>query len=224
MKLMETISINDLLLDGAIFKKIQETTGQPFEWLSSNLAMELDRILYIERSGDKPISPFYKRLLDYKNEGNEIDELQIIANAIITQFSEKWNRLYDAFTKNYDPIENYNMEQVETPDIEKARTKKESTKLSTTNTSESSTHGFNSATAVPVNEGKVTSVVEGDEDENVVSDTETETGTRELTRHGNIGVTTSQQMLESEIKLRNAYTFVDGIMHDVDVTMCLLIY
>ena len=101
---METISINDLLLDGANFKKIQETTGQPFEWLSSNLAMELDRILYIERSGDKPISPFYQRLLDYKNEGNEIDELQIIANAIITQFSEKWNRLYVAFTKNYDPI------------------------------------------------------------------------------------------------------------------------
>lgn len=224
MKLLQTINLNELLLNGAIFKKIQETTGQPFEWLSSNLAMELDRILYIERSGDKPISPFYQRLLDYKNEGNEIDELQIIANAIITQFSEKWNRLYVAFTKNYDPIENYNMEQVETPDIEKARTKKESTNISTTNTSESSTHGFNSATAVPVNEGKVTSVVEGDEDENVVSDTETETGTRELTRHGNIGVTTSQQMLESEIKLRNAYTFVDGIMHDVDVTMCLLIY
>ena len=224
MKLAETIKIETLLSEGAIFKKIQTTNGQPFEWLSSNLAMELDRILYLERSGDKPISPFYKRLLDYKNEGNEIDELQLIANAIITQFSNKWNRLYVAFTKDYDPIENYNMEQVETPDIEKGRTKKESTNISTTNTSESSTHGFNSATAVPVNEGSVTSVVEGDEDDNVVSETETETGTRELTRHGNIGVTTSQQMLESEIKLRNAYTFVDGIMHDVDVTMCLLIY
>lgn len=224
MKLKQTISISDLLVTGGIFKKIQATTGQPFEWLTSELALELDKILYLERSGDKYLSPFYQRLLDYKNEGNVIDELQIIANDLITKYANKWNRLYDAIHEEYDPIENYNMVEVETPDIEKKRTKNESTKISTTNTSESSTHGFNSATAVPVNEGEVTSVVEGDADDNELNETETETGTRELTRHGNIGVTTSQQMLESEIKLRNSYTFVDGIMHDVDVTMCLLVY
>ena len=225
MKLIDAISIDSLLLNGAIFTKIQTTSGNPFgEWLTNSLALELDRILYIERSGDKTISPFYQRLLDYKNEGHEIDELQIIANSLMTKYADKWNKLYHAFTEEYEPLENYNMEEVETPDIEKSRTKKESTKITTTNTSNSSTHGFNSAIPVPVNEGEVESVVEGDGDDNVVSDTETETGTRELTRHGNIGVTTSQQMLESEIKLRNAYTFVDTIMHDVDVTMCLLIY
>ena len=224
MKLIQTIDISDLLVTGGIFTKIQQTNGQPFEWLTNNFAMELDKILYLERSGSKPLSPFYQRLLDYKEDGNEIDELQMIANSIITQYANKWNRLYLAIMKDYDPIENYNMVQVETPDIEKKRTKNESTKLSTTNTSESSTHGFNSGTAVPVNEGEVTSVVEGDADDNEVNESETETGTRELTRHGNIGVTTSQQMLESEIKLRNSYTFVDGILHDVDVTMCLLVY
>ena len=55
-------------------------------------------------------------------------------------------------------------------------------------------------------------------------ETDTETGTRGLTRHGNIGVTTSQQMLQSEIDLRSNYHFINQIMNDVDSILCLLVY
>lgn len=45
-----------------------------------------------------------------------------------------------------------------------------------------------------------------------------------LKRHGNIGVTTSQQMLESEIVLRNKYTFWDIVFTDLDRFLTLPIY
>ena len=43
---------------------------------------------------------------------------------------------------------------------------------------------------------------------------------RKLTRSGNIGVTTSQQMLQSEIELRQ-WNFYNMIMNDIDEIMCL---
>ena len=42
-----------------------------------------------------------------------------------------------------------------------------------------------------------------------------------LTRSGNIGVTTSQQMLESEINLRNKYLLIEMIFKDVDKILTL---
>ena len=48
--------------------------------------------------------------------------------------------------------------------------------------------------------------------------TETETGNRRLTRSGNIGVTTSQQMLESEIKLWE-WNFYETVFKNVDTVL-----
>ena len=42
--------------------------------------------------------------------------------------------------------------------------------------------------------------------------------------HGNIGVTTSQQMLESEIELRNKYNIMDIIINDFLREFCLRVY
>lgn len=52
---------------------------------------------------------------------------------------------------------------------------------------------------------------------------ETETGTRELTRSGNIGVTTSQQMLESEIALWE-WNFYETVFNDVDSVLTIPVY
>ena len=46
---------------------------------------------------------------------------------------------------------------------------------------------------------------------------------RTLTRSGNIGVTTSQQMLESEIELRK-WNFFERVYNDIDYVLCLSIY
>lgn len=52
---------------------------------------------------------------------------------------------------------------------------------------------------------------------------DTETGTRSLTRSGNIGVTTSQQMLESEIALWQ-WNFFESVYADVDSVLTTQIY
>ena len=46
---------------------------------------------------------------------------------------------------------------------------------------------------------------------------------RELTRHGNIGVTTTQQMLTSEIELRQ-WNYFNGVFNDIDTLLTLSIY
>ena len=56
------------------------------------------------------------------------------------------------------------------------------------------------------------------------TDTDTHTGTEKLTRRGNIGVTTSQQMLESEIRLRALYNMVTIIYNDIDKVLTSPIY
>ena len=56
------------------------------------------------------------------------------------------------------------------------------------------------------------------------TDTDTHTGTEKLTRKGNIGVTTSQQMLESEIRLRALYNMVTIIYNDIDKVLTSPIY
>lgn len=57
------------------------------------------------------------------------------------------------------------------------------------------------------------------------SDTENTTGdsTRTLNRHGNIGVTTTQQMIESEIELRKR-NFFEIVFKDIDNYLTLAVY
>lgn len=122
--------------------------------------------------------------------------LSKIAPIVWNKFGDKWIKLYDAFIgSEYNPIENYSM-------VENSNT---NTDIET----ERNVYGFNSDTAVP--------------SENANTSGNKLTNTNELTRRGNIGVTTSQQMLESEIKLRewNLYT---QMMKDVDSILCLRLY
>ena len=49
------------------------------------------------------------------------------------------------------------------------------------------------------------------------------TQTRELTRSGNIGVTTSQQMIASERELWQ-WNYFNVVFHDIDSVLCLPIY
>lgn len=226
--LIETIDVDELLSNGAIFTKIANLQDNPFEWLVNDLAKQLDEEFYLSHSGGKIISPFVVRLEQLKQQEKIDDVLLRVARYIVNKFTDKWNKIYSAFIQsNYNPLENYSMIQVETPDIEKNSTAKTNTELKTKTSIDSTrdTYGFNSATSVPTNKDATDTDVDvtGDKDKNFTDYKETETGTRELTRSGNIGVTTSQQMLQSEIDLRK-FNFVDMIMNDVDEIMCLSIY
>lgn len=184
-----------------------------FPWLTNALATELDNLYYLSHSGDKCISKYYKRLIEREEKGIIASSLTALANSIMMKFGDKWNRLYEVFiTEHYNPLENYNMEQKETPNV--TRTKNVKSDVTVKN----DVYGFNSTAKVPQSESNTSGEKLNNEE------TETETGTRDLERSGNIGVTTSQQMLQSEIDLRNGYNFYDGIMSDLDSIICLLVY
>lgn len=207
-----------------IYKIVQNDSLTVLQWLDSDVANNLDLTFLTEYSGSKHPSLAVERLYQMNNE-NIKDTMNMVSITIIQKFADKWDRLYSATTMNYRPLENYDIEETETPDITKEKTI--ATNVTTEikdDVTETAINGFNSTNPVP--QGKTTrngsSTVSGNANDNI--ETETETGTRGLTRHGNIGVTTSQQMLQSEIDLRNKYNFYNNVMDDVDSIISLLVY
>ena len=195
----------------------QLATNKTFDFISNENQEELDVDYYLSHSGNKFISNLYNNILEhYPNEDPLIKLSKIIEN----RYKEKWIRIYNAMVEKYKPLENYSMLEVETPNLEDHRVTKLDQDL--INESDLNDYGFNSNNPVPVshNVNKIT----GSGDKNKTDETINRTGTRTLTRSGNIGVTTSQQMLESEIKLRALYNMIEIIFNDVDKVLCLSIY
>ena len=110
------------------------------------------------------------------------------------------------------------------------------------NTIEEQIEGFNSSEYQPANKsiadntGTQTNTKDGtdtltynttnrDTGTQTHANTGTDTDVRNyvLTRSGNIGVTTSQQMLESELELRK-WNFFERVYNDIDSVCCLSIY
>lgn len=144
-----------------------------------------------------------------------------LCSIIIERFENKWMRLYKALVlEEYNAIENYRMEETRTPDLTDTRDTK--TKSDITTIVDGDKYGFNSSTASPVD--KSTTHLTGDDTKNATNDVLKRTGTEKLERSGNIGVTTSQQMLESEIQLRALHNMVNIIYDDIDKVLTSPIY
>lgn len=133
--------------------------------------------------------------------------------------AEDFRYTLDALYAKYDPIENYNrIETRTTSDDAKGKVTSKDTGESTTDQKSAGSE-----------EDKVSAYNETDYQPNSITNTDSETGTKtgsksngeqikedsnthqeDASTHGNIGVTTSQQMIESEIKLRlnNIYNII----------------
>ena len=173
--------------------------------------------------------------------------LEALARIIWARFGDSWKKIYAALVEEYAPLENYSMVEEETPNLTETRGvtddykhkvhTEQASKVTTTNTgtdTDASVYGFNSASKVPESnthtEGETSA--EGSADDNYSDTEETQTGAqtvqhtgnRKLTRSGNIGVTTSQQMLESEVALRISRHMEDIIYQDVDKVLTLAFY
>lgn len=140
-----------------------------------------------------------------------------------------WDRIYKASLLEYDPIENYDRQETETI----TGTQAHSGKDTTTNTSTSSGSGSDTNKIAGFD---TTTLV--DHDSNSSTASSTASGTTELTHgeqiadshsktsriHGNIGVTTSQQMLEQEIAVTDKLNIYDIITNDFKNRFCILVY
>lgn len=195
----------------------QLATNNQFEFITNEIAINLDVDYYLSRSGKKFISNLYNNLIEnYPND----DPLIRLSKIIETRYKDKWLRIYDTLMMDYNPINNYDMVEVETPDLEDHRVTKMDQDV--TNDTDLNDYGFNSDNPVPIS--KNTTRLTGSGDKNKTDETINRTGTRTLTRSGNIGVTTSAQLVEGEIKLRALHNMIDILYNDVDKVLCLSIY
>lgn len=229
---MRLIDLFPTWSSSAIFTKLGTLYGDELPWATQR-GQILDQMYLGAHSGDKTPSPLIERMT---SNGVLSDEALVsLVNILFTLYSNKWDKLYAVMSAEYNPIENYsmvevttpNITRVETPNITRGTTMNTQTDVTVTSDADSATdiYGFNSVDPVPQGENLAGSTVntKGLMDSNGSTGSETETGTRtytetgtsELTRSGNIGVTTSQQMLESEITLWQ-WNFYESVFKDLD--------
>lgn len=157
-------------------------------------------LLYLIHSGDKYISKTCMYMLDDDIvEPSNISTL--LADLIILKYGSNWNKMLKAFTSEYDPIENYN------------RIEHEEYNSKIKNTSNSSRYGFNTPVDTPVGDTDIESESSGTKDDNF----------RDANTHGNIGVTSSQDMIRQELDLRKE-NILSVIFNDIDTMLCLKVY
>ena len=186
-----------------------------FTWLDEEKADIYD-FLYFHNSYSKIISFLYEEVV------NNASLMSVLISSIIERYKDKWNRLYDSLiTQQYNPLENYSMEEIEKLKLANVDSVKTNSSDSGTANSTNDNYGFNSITAQPATKTTTTTSATST---NNVDGTKTTDSDKTLTRKGNIGITTSQQMLESEIILRNKYLFQDIIFKDLDDILMLDIY
>lgn len=221
------------------------------KYLSANVATKLSVYLGYDLDEFDPRNPFYMY-----DQATWYDFYEDIFMQVNNRFGASLLATAKAyFESEYNPIENYSMEQVETPDIThtKSGTSSETetpnitetihteanSKLQTDGASSGNVYGFGSSASTPLNEGESSQTTQGSKDDNYTDserretgtrsvsgssgETEQETGTRTLTRSGNIGVTTSQQMLQSEIELRK-FDFIEEVFKCFDKVICASVY
>ena len=164
---------------------------------------------YLLNRYDRIMSPLWNRLYDHFEDLQETSEA--IARIIKMKYFIGWNKLAEALFSDYNPIENYNMKENRKTDFQEH---------TVTDTSEIITNkysGFNSDDMKDVSKSET----EGD-----IDTTKTDTGTsgnNELKRSGNIGVTSSQQLIESEYNLRKK-NLLDLIYKNIDTILFIDYY
>lgn len=146
-----------------------------------------------------------------------------IAGIINSHYAPIWERTAYALGIEYKPLENYSMIEQKEFEQDHIRELKDKLNTTTTDTTEntSSRYAINSNDYTPESKTKNGGDVKNITDNDYTGKTTDRTIRDTLTRSGNIGVTTSQQMLESEINLRNKYILIDMIYKDVDKILTL---
>ena len=235
----------DITINGGIFAALQELD---VPWADESISTLLDIDYIANRSGNKIISGLVDMFLADGVISTSANE--ILATTIFALYGEKWAKLWATLSLEYNPIENYSMVETmrgdekitayghqtqRTNDLTHGKTGTVTTEPGSETTETNSVYGFNSSEAVD-SDIKTTGVTGSDETTYNTEDTDTgtqtdtesgrdvETRNYQLSRAGNIGVTTSQQMIESERNLWQWDFFRSVVYPDIDRILTIEIY
>lgn len=231
---METLTLNSVYPEWLTKGIFSYLNALEVPWKNDVSGNQLDIIYHGSRSGNKIIGSLIENYLD--NNTVSDDNKIIIAQAIYTIYIKNWNALYKTLSLEYNPIENYSMTETENvQDTHKGTIESNGNNTDTytettlvNDTSNNQLWGFNSTDSVNSDKqtGDTTRDVESTMDsthKNTDRETKDITSDRTLKRSGNIGVTTSQQMIESERQLW-LWNFFESVFSDIDKILVLKIY
>lgn len=231
---MVTLTLNDVYPEWITKGIFSYFNALEVPWKNDITENELDINYHGFRSGHKIVGSLIENFLENNvvSEKNKIT----IAQTIYTLYIKNWNALYKTLSLEYNPIENYSMTEIENvQDSHKGTLKSDSTDSNkntentiVNDTSNNQLWGFNSTDSVNSDKqvGDTTRNVDGSINsihKNTDIETKDITSDRTLKRSGNIGVTTSQQMIESERQLW-LWNFFESVFSDIDKILVLKIY
>ena len=190
-----------------IFDTIRTASTVIFQSFDNELLTEMGYTFYFVKA-TLPLTTLY--FFYCKNTVDWTDDLSIkaffahLAKVAYARFGANWEKIYAAyFTAQYNPLENYDMEQQRTPYLKYQTSTKRTQDTKTETSGKTKIVPFNATTSTLTGETEGDSETTEENTDNQIDSSSSETGNEKLTRHGNIGVTTSQQMLEAEINVRN---------------------
>ena len=219
--------------DKGVFDVLETIAGELLPWKDAADSSVLNFEYFGNHSGAKYPAPVVMKLLDGNEELTDLARTKL-ANIIWMKYKEPWSHLWATNEISYNPIHNYNMSDVRTlvrgdsaSRVDSGETS-QSTEFGKTNDTLFSTFGMNNTS----DEGKpadksysqdggedATTGEDSRKSDSVAARSETET----TNRSGNIGVTTTQQMMESERNLW-MWNFFDQVYKDIDNVLSLPIY
>lgn len=160
----------------------------------------------------------------------------IVLKPLISVWSNKelwnWEKLYKTTTFDYDPIVNYDRMETETTSNERTNTASGTQDNTTTNDLSAVSEnihkvaGYDSGNLVTSETDSGTIDNTGTVTNNMTSSSTnngTDTGNRTLKIKGNIGVTTTQQMIEEERKV-SKFNIYDYIVRSFKRRFCIMLY
>lgn len=231
---MGTLTLNDVYPEWITKGIFNYLNALEVPWKNDITGNELDVNYHGSRSGHKLIGSLIENFLENNvvSEENKIT----IAQAIYAMYIKNWNALYKTLSLEYNPIENYSMTETENvQDTHRGTLESDGSDTSTNtentivnDTSNNQLWGFNSTDSVNSDKqiGDTTKNIDGSINfthKNTDTESKDITSDRTLKRSGNIGVTTSQQMIESERQLW-LWNFFESVFSDIDKILVLKIY
>ena len=140
----------------------------------------------------------------------------------IANFSRKWSeeieRIYTTLTAEYNPIHNYDRYEDNVLDMTGTITVDMDGTIETDRTSENTVSAFNETTYQPNSKNETDNTDTYDRTDKTTRNTK---DSENKHMYGNIGVTTSQQMLEAEIELRRQQNFYSIVSRMLYKEICL---
>lgn len=155
------------------------------------------------------------RYSNFKYISEDKNEIKSYIDILSKIYTNRFTKSVSALLSDYNPIENYNSTETETLEIIGENSATSQTSTTATGETTNNTTGETTETLSPYDSenfnnnsknrssGNTTENSSStDISSNNMSGTSSQSNNRTLKRSGNIGVTTSQQMIQSEIELR----------------------